>query len=128
MRKLVPAVAFYVLCALMSPLILIGYIVWVGKTIATGRSGVSGTAQGPLTTASPLFTRLWPEHDVAIRRQARKRVQHPTVGRLELDCEVLLTPEQDQRLILHTAPPGTETAERLDLLRVIGLQALASSR
>jgi transcriptional regulator with XRE-family HTH domain len=81
-----------------------------------------------LTTASPLFARLWPEHDVAIRRQARKRVQHPTVGRLELDCEVLLTPEQDQRLILHTAPPGTETAERLDLLRVIGLQALAPSR
>jgi methyltransferase (TIGR00027 family) len=49
MRKLVSAVAYYSLCTLMSPLILIGYIVWVGKTIATGRSGVSGTAQGPLT-------------------------------------------------------------------------------
>jgi methyltransferase (TIGR00027 family) len=49
MGKLVSAVAYYVLCALMSPLILIGYVVWVGKTIATGRSGVSGTAQGPLT-------------------------------------------------------------------------------
>jgi methyltransferase (TIGR00027 family) len=49
MRKLGSAVAYYVLCTLMSPLILIGYIVWVGKTIATGRSGVSGTAQGPLT-------------------------------------------------------------------------------
>jgi methyltransferase (TIGR00027 family) len=48
MRKLVSAVAYYILCTLMSPLILIGYIVWVGKTIATGRSGVSRTAQGPL--------------------------------------------------------------------------------
>jgi len=27
MRTLVPRIAFYVLCALMSPLILIGYIV-----------------------------------------------------------------------------------------------------
>jgi methyltransferase (TIGR00027 family) len=49
MRKLVSRVAFYILCALLSPLILIGYVVWVGKAIATGRSGVSGTAQGPLT-------------------------------------------------------------------------------
>lgn len=49
MRKLISAAAFYLLCALMSPLILTGYIVWVGTAIATGRSGVSGTAQGPLT-------------------------------------------------------------------------------
>jgi methyltransferase (TIGR00027 family) len=48
MRKLVSAVAFYLLCALMSPLIVVGYIVWVRKTSATRRSGVSGTAQGPL--------------------------------------------------------------------------------
>jgi hypothetical protein len=41
-----------------------------------------------------------------------------------LDCEVLLTPEHDQRLILHTASPGSETAEKLELLRVIGLQRL----
>ncbi|MEV6138292.1 SAM-dependent methyltransferase [Nocardia sp. NPDC051990] len=49
MRKLISTVAYYILCTLMSPLILIGYIVWVVKTITTGRSGVSGTAQGPLT-------------------------------------------------------------------------------
>jgi methyltransferase (TIGR00027 family) len=48
MRKLVSAAAFYLLCALMSPLIVVGYIVWVRKTSATRRSGVSGTAQGPL--------------------------------------------------------------------------------
>jgi hypothetical protein len=39
---------------------------------------------------------------------------------------VLLAPEHDQRLILHTAPPGTETAEKLELLRVIGLQRLTA--
>jgi len=78
-----------------------------------------------LRRASPLFERLWAEHDVAVRRADRKRILHPTVGLLELDCEVLLTPEHDQRLILHTAPPGSETAEKLELLRVIGLQRLA---
>jgi transcriptional regulator with XRE-family HTH domain len=78
-----------------------------------------------LRQASPLFERLWATHDVAVRRADHKRILHPTVGLLELDCEVLLTPEHDQRLILHTAPPGTETAEKLELLRVIGLQRLA---
>jgi transcriptional regulator with XRE-family HTH domain len=77
-----------------------------------------------LRRASPLFERLWAEHDVAVRHADRKRILHPIVGLLELDCEVLLTPEQDQRLILHTAPPGTETAEKLELLRVVGLQRL----
>jgi hypothetical protein len=37
---------------------------------------------------------------------------HPAVGLLELDCEVLLTPEHGQRLILHTASPGGEPAQR----------------
>jgi transcriptional regulator with XRE-family HTH domain len=77
-----------------------------------------------LGQASPLFERLWAEHDVAVRRADRKRILHPAVGLLELDCELLLTPEHDQRLILHTAPPGSETAEKLELLRVIGLQRL----
>ena len=49
MGKLVSRVAYYILCTAMSPLILIGYIVWVGEAIAAGRSGVSGTAQGPLS-------------------------------------------------------------------------------
>jgi methyltransferase (TIGR00027 family) len=43
------AVGFYLLCALMSPLILVGYVVWVGRIVTTGHSGVSVTAQGPLT-------------------------------------------------------------------------------
>jgi hypothetical protein len=77
-----------------------------------------------LRRASPMFERLWATHDVAVRHADRKRILHPTVGLLELDCEVLLTPEHDQRLILHTAAPGTETAEKLELLRVVGLQRL----
>ncbi len=77
-----------------------------------------------LRAASPLFEQLWVEHDVAVRHDDRKRIVHPLVGLLELDCEVLLTPEHNQRLVLHTAPPGTETADRLELIRVVGLQQL----
>lgn len=54
------AAAYYALCTLLSPLILAGYAVWVGKIITGGRSGVSVTAQGPL---SARFT----EHQFGVR-------------------------------------------------------------
>lgn len=66
--------------------------------------------------ASPLFARLWAEHDVAVRRSARKRLLHPVAGLLEFDCEVVSAPEHDQRLVIHTSPEGSLTARRLDLL------------
>jgi transcriptional regulator with XRE-family HTH domain len=78
-----------------------------------------------LVAGSPLFARLWADHDVAVRRSDRKRVMHPVVGMLELDCTALFTTEGDQRLVLHTATPGSETAGRLELLRVLGLQHAA---
>jgi O-methyltransferase involved in polyketide biosynthesis len=49
MRARVSRVGFYFLCTLMSPVIVVGYILWVGKLFAAGRSGVSATAQGPLS-------------------------------------------------------------------------------
>src|SRR6266581_890935 len=46
----IAATVFYLLSVLLFPLTLIGYAIWVGKTILTGRgSGVSRTAQGPLS-------------------------------------------------------------------------------
>jgi transcriptional regulator with XRE-family HTH domain len=75
-----------------------------------------------LREASPRFAAMWERHDVAVRRIARKRIDHPVVGPLDLECEVLFTPEHDQRLIMYTAPPGSPTAEALALLRVVGLQ------
>jgi transcriptional regulator with XRE-family HTH domain len=75
-----------------------------------------------LRTGSDEFRRLWDEHQVAVRRSDRKRFIHPSVGVVEVDCEVLLTPEHDQRLVVYSARPGTEAHNQLQLLRVIGLQ------
>jgi transcriptional regulator with XRE-family HTH domain len=75
-----------------------------------------------LRAGSGEFRELWDGHDVRVRRSDRKTILHPVVGRLDFDCEVLLLPEHDQRLIVHTARPGTPTRERLELLRVVGLQ------
>jgi transcriptional regulator with XRE-family HTH domain len=77
-----------------------------------------------LRAASDVFDRMWREHEVAVRRSDTKRIRHPVVGDMELDCEVLLNAGHDQRLLVYTARPGTEAYERLQLLRVVGLQDL----
>ena len=42
-----------------------------------------------LTVANAEFTVLWNEHEVAVRRADVKRIIHPEVGLLDLQCEVL---------------------------------------
>ena len=59
-----------------------------------------------------------------MRRTTRKVVEHPEVGRLELQCDVVLSVRSGQRLVLFRAQPGTGTAERLDMLRALGTQDL----
>ncbi|MBP2479494.1 transcriptional regulator with XRE-family HTH domain [Crossiella equi] len=69
-----------------------------------------------LLAASEEFTRLWERHEVAVRRAGRKRFVHPGLGLIELDCEVLVSAEGDQRLLVYSARPGTVSHDRLLLL------------
>jgi transcriptional regulator with XRE-family HTH domain len=74
-----------------------------------------------LQTASAGFRRLWSEHEVAVHRADRKTVRHPRVGDLLVDCETLVTPDQRQQLLVLT-PADAESRERLELLRVLGIE------
>lgn len=78
-----------------------------------------------LAGSSEEFARLWALQEVAARRSTRKVVVHPDVGRLELECDVVVSPPSGQRLVLFRPQPGTGTAQRLDLLGVLGTQDLA---
>jgi hypothetical protein len=73
-----------------------------------------------LSATSTEFTALWQLHEVAVPRHSRMRLLHPAIGPIVLDCEILLTPSEDQRLVIYTAPPGTSDIDHLDLLRVLG--------
>ncbi|MGW7044118.1 helix-turn-helix transcriptional regulator [Streptomyces avermitilis] len=93
------------------------------RAVAGRRSGdptVAGLVDR-LQTASADFRRLWAEHEVAVRRADRKTFQHPRVGHLVMDCETLLTPDQGQQLLVLT-PADAEARERLELLRVLGIE------
>jgi transcriptional regulator with XRE-family HTH domain len=71
---------------------------------------------------SPDFAALWDEHEVGLAAEMRKRIAHPTVGVIELDCLILTADNQTEKLVIFTATPGSEDAERLALLRVIGTE------
>jgi methyltransferase (TIGR00027 family) len=57
----IAAIIFYGVCVLLFPAILVGYVLWIGKLYAGRMSGVSGTAQGPLSAR-------WFQHRLGIRR------------------------------------------------------------
>jgi hypothetical protein len=76
-----------------------------------------------LAMASAEFRAIWAHQDVAVRRSTRKTITHPEVGHLDLQCDTVLSPPSGQRLVLFRPQPGTGTAERLDMLRVLGTQS-----
>lgn len=70
------------------------------------------------------FGTLWESGAVSEHQAARKIVDHPFVGTLTLDCDILSVAGSDLRIMVYSAQPGTEDADRLALLDVIGTQSL----
>jgi transcriptional regulator with XRE-family HTH domain len=74
-----------------------------------------------LRDASPKFRALWEARRVGVYEQERKTIDHPELGLLHLDCDILTTHRNDLRVAVCTAVPGSESARRLDTLRARGL-------
>jgi len=70
------------------------------------------------------FAQLWDQPVVGFHQSERKTIRHPEVGTFDIDCDVLAVPGSDLRMVVYTAAPNTEAAEKLRLLSVIGLQTL----
>ncbi len=77
-----------------------------------------------LLSASSEFAALWADHDVAFRRDDRKRLNHPSLGLIEVNCLNLFSEDGRQRLLWFTPAVGTDSADLLGLLAVIGTQSL----
>ncbi|WP_199042517.1 MmyB family transcriptional regulator [Glycomyces salinus] len=67
-----------------------------------------------LSAISEEFAGLWESRDVGLRRYDRKRLVHPAIGEIELECHHLFTEDGRQRLLWMAAPEGGEAAEKLD--------------
>jgi transcriptional regulator with XRE-family HTH domain len=79
-----------------------------------------------LAALSPRFVELWEGGNFEPHRDdgRHKIVDHPGVGHIRLDCDTLVVAADDLRIMIFTAEPGTDDAERLTLATVLGTQSL----
>lgn len=73
----------------------------------------------------PRFREMWERSTVAGHERASKTVDHPQVGEISLDSNVLTTQGSDLRIVVTTPRPGTDARSKLDLLAAIGTQELS---
>lgn len=70
-----------------------------------------------LLDESPEFARLWDKHEVRCHSES-KRIVHSELGIIAVQCRHLSDPGTHQELLVFTATPGTEDAEKLRFLAV----------
>ncbi|MFK4103047.1 helix-turn-helix transcriptional regulator [Streptomyces sp. NPDC019531] len=80
-----------------------------------------------LREVSDVFARLWATETAAAPHTSdRKTIRHPEVGDLVLDCDVLVVPGADLRMVTYTAAAGSGDAGKLELLRVTAGRSAAA--
>ncbi|WP_415924570.1 hypothetical protein [Streptomyces sp. MI02-7b] len=82
---------------------------------------------GELRTHSDRFAELWDSGAVGRHEAARKTIDHPQVGPMRLDCDVLTVAGSDLRIMIYTPDPGTEDSERLTPLTPLDTRAMSST-
>ena len=73
-----------------------------------------------LSADSHRFAELWDQRNAAPLQSERKVIDHPSSGRIELDCDAVRADGTDLILVVYSAPPSTAAAQALELLRVVG--------
>ncbi|GAB2938436.1 helix-turn-helix transcriptional regulator [Rhodococcus aerolatus] len=76
--------------------------------------------------AHPRFAELWASGVVGGHREDRKVVEHPGVGPVTVDCDVLGGGDTELKIVVLTAAPDTEDATRLQLALLSGVTAPAA--
>lgn len=90
-----------------------------GARVAYARDGAaSRTAHivEDLLRRSTEFAELWKHHDVTQTAERTKRIVHPKLGVLEVQCQILHDAVQSHTLLVFTAEPGTPSHAKLAAL------------
>jgi MmyB-like transcription regulator ligand binding domain len=90
---------------------------------ATGRFAGSGRLASlvqDLTAGSPRFAELWASGAVGAHREDHKIVQHPAVGPIAVDCDVLTDGDAERKIVVLTAAPDSEDEGKFRLAVVSG--------
>jgi transcriptional regulator with XRE-family HTH domain len=97
----------------------IGRSFTAGARLAYARDGAHSKAAGivaDLLSRSAEFAELWKRHDVTQPPELDKRIVHPQLGVIEVQCQSLHDPVQLHTLLVFTAEPGTPSHAKLAAL------------
>ncbi|WP_225869152.1 MULTISPECIES: helix-turn-helix domain-containing protein [unclassified Nocardioides] len=78
-----------------------------------------------LRTTNKRFADLWAAGEVSPHREGRKVVEHPAVGPVTVDCDVLIDADTDLKIVAMTAAPDTEDESKFRLALLSGVHAPA---
>jgi transcriptional regulator with XRE-family HTH domain len=78
---------------------------------------------GRLTAGNERFKALWDAGEVGAHREGHKIVEHPAVGPIMVDCDVLTDGDAELKIVILSATPGTEDETRFKLALLSGVSA-----
>lgn len=105
-------------------LLTVGHEEFAEYATARLRASADRYPQDPYLTAlladlhagSAEFRRLWDSNPVSAPGHRTKTMLHPDLGRLEINCDILSIPEDDQQVVFMTAEPDTPTGKAFEHL------------
>jgi transcriptional regulator with XRE-family HTH domain len=74
-----------------------------------------------LTTGNQRFAELWAAGAVSAHREDHKIIEHPAVGPIAVDCDVLTDGDAELKIVILTAAPDTEDETKLRLAFLAGV-------
>ncbi|MFF3329469.1 helix-turn-helix transcriptional regulator [Streptomyces sp. NPDC002888] len=73
-----------------------------------------------LNAGNRRFAELWTTGEVAAHREDHKTIDHPSVGPVKVDCDVLTDGDSEFKIVIMTTVPGSEDETKLRLTAIAG--------
>jgi transcriptional regulator with XRE-family HTH domain len=73
-----------------------------------------------LSAGNQRFADLWAMGTVAAHRADHKTIEHPAVGPVTVDCDVLIDGDSELKIVIMTAVPGSADETKLQLAAIAG--------
>jgi len=78
-----------------------------------------------LTAGNERFAGLWAAGAVGAHREDRKIINHPAVGPVAVDCDVMTDGDAELKIVILTAAPGSEDETKMQLALLAGVSVPA---
>ncbi|MDT0548644.1 MULTISPECIES: helix-turn-helix transcriptional regulator [Streptomyces] len=80
-----------------------------------------------LSTGNQRFAALWTNGTVAAHREDHKTIEHPSVGPVTVDCDVLTDGDSELKIVVMTAVPGSADETKVRLAAIAGPRVTTNS-